>query len=138
VREGLSASIETRALARLDSIMSLAPYGGFERSMVNLVLARLYWTRGDTAAAWKWVRRRSWTQITARTMPAWLRSEGQFATAVGEREHAIRVYRQYLLLREDPEPVMVPQRDSVLAELACIDPELADRRDPAVCSRLSR
>jgi hypothetical protein len=62
-------------------------------------------------------------------MPAWLRSEGQFAAAVGEHEHAIRVYRQYLVLREDPEPVMVPQRDSVLAELA-------DRRDPAVCGAL--
>ncbi len=137
LRESLSADPGTRALARLDSISSLAPgRDEHDRIMLNLVLARLYWARGDTAAAWKWVRRRAWTQETAGVLPAWLRSEGRFAAAVGEREHAIRAYRQYLILREDPEPVLVPQRDSVLAELACLDPEFADRGDPAVCAEL--
>lgn len=137
VREHLSGGGETRALARLDSVASLAPgWDVLDGTVTNLVIARLYWARGDAAAAWKWVRRRMWNSQAGLVMPPWLRSEGRFAAAVGEREHAIRAYRAYLVLREDPEPVLVPQRDSVLSELACLDPEFADRRDPAVCTEL--
>jgi hypothetical protein len=38
----------------------------------------------------------------------------------GERAAAADAYRRYLALRRDPEPAMMPQRDSVRAELAAI------------------
>jgi hypothetical protein len=48
------------------------------------------------------------------------RLEGKLAAKLGERDAAIAAYRNYLKLRHDPEPSMVPQRDSVRAELAAI------------------
>jgi TolB-like protein len=44
--------------------------------------------------------------------------EARLAARVGEREAAIRAYRGYLLWREDPEPRLIPQRDSARAEMA--------------------
>ena len=49
-----------------------------------------------------------------------LRLEGKIAARAGDRAGALKAYEQYLLLRRDPEPVMVPQRDSVVAELAAL------------------
>ena len=49
-----------------------------------------------------------------------LRLEGRIAAAAGDRPGAILAYERYLLLRRDPEPVMIPQRDSVVAELAAL------------------
>jgi hypothetical protein len=49
-----------------------------------------------------------------------LRLEGKIASKAGDRSGAILAYEQYLLLRRDPEPVMKPQRDSVVAELAAL------------------
>ncbi len=121
MREQLRPGPETEALARLDSLMTLGPADDDRDSSVNnLLLARMYWARGDTAKAWHWVQRRRWFTAAAAVMPAWLRSHGLFGAAVGEREQAIRAYRHYLLLREDPEPALVPQRDSVLAELEAL------------------
>lgn len=49
-----------------------------------------------------------------------LRLEGKIAAKAGDRPGAILAYERYLLLRRDPEPVMVPQRDSVVSELAAL------------------
>jgi tetratricopeptide (TPR) repeat protein len=49
-----------------------------------------------------------------------LRMEGTIASLAGDRSGAILAYERYLLLRRDPEPIMVPQRDSVVAELAAL------------------
>jgi hypothetical protein len=49
-----------------------------------------------------------------------LRLEGKIAAKAGDRPGAILAYERYLLLRRDPEPVMKPQRDSVVAELAAL------------------
>ncbi len=137
IREQLRDDGGSQALARLDSVMRLgSDENGWDQAINNLILARLYRARGDTARAWEWVRRWRWASWAGPVLPAWLRSQGRIAAAVGERDFAIRAYRRYLALREDPEPVLVPQRDSVLTELACLDPELADRRDPAVCTEL--
>ena len=40
------------------------------------------------------------------------------ALKAGEPETAVDAYRQYLTLRHDPEPALIPQRDSVRAEHA--------------------
>jgi len=46
-----------------------------------------------------------------------LRDEGRWAALAGDTASAIRAFRHYLLWREDPEPSLIPERDSVLAEL---------------------
>jgi hypothetical protein len=53
-------------------------------------------------------------------LPESLRLEGRLAEKTGDHAGAIRAYRNYLLLRTDPDPSFVPQRDSVKAELAAI------------------
>ena len=42
---------------------------------------------------------------------------GRWAALAGDTASAIRAFRHYLLWREDPEPSLIPERDSVLAEL---------------------
>jgi serine/threonine-protein kinase len=49
-----------------------------------------------------------------------LRLEAKIAAKAGDRPGAILAYERYLLLRRDPEPVMTPQRDSAVAELAAL------------------
>ncbi|MFV1989088.1 MAG: hypothetical protein ACC682_17590, partial [Gemmatimonadota bacterium] len=70
-------------------------------------------------------------------MAPWLRSDGRISVAAGDLDRARRMYRRFLLLREDPEPgALTAQRDSVIQELACIDDEFIDSRDPEVCRAL--
>jgi hypothetical protein len=47
-----------------------------------------------------------------------LRQEGRLAVLVGDTAAAVKAYEKYLNLRADPEPPLIPQRDSVRAELA--------------------
>ena len=49
------------------------------------------------------------------------REEGRLAALAGDTAGAIRVYRRYLLLRQDAEPALTPQRDSVRAALALLE-----------------
>jgi hypothetical protein len=46
--------------------------------------------------------------------------EARLSARTGDRDAAIRDYESYLLWRRDPEPVLVPQRDSARAELALL------------------
>ena len=50
-------------------------------------------------------------------MAARRRAEARLAAASGDTTGAIRAYREYLDLRRDAEPVLIPQRDSVQVEL---------------------
>ena len=47
--------------------------------------------------------------------------EARLAAALGDREAAIRAYGGYLLWRQNPEPRLIPQRDSARAELARLE-----------------
>jgi hypothetical protein len=47
-----------------------------------------------------------------------LRQEGRLAALAGDTTGAIRAYEHYLTLRTNPDPPFLPQRDSVVAELA--------------------
>ncbi|MDX1395796.1 MAG: hypothetical protein R3195_15545 [Gemmatimonadota bacterium] len=124
-------------LTRLDSIFSLAPTGDSNDITAPLILARLYWARADTAKAYDWVRRRIVGRHTTYNMAPWLRSDGRISLAAGDLDRARKMYRHFLLLRRDPEPgAPTAQRDSVVAELACIDDEFIDTRDPAFCRAL--
>ncbi len=53
-------------------------------------------------------------------LPEYLREEGRYGALVGDTAGAIRAYRHYLALREDPDPPWRPARDSVRVELAAL------------------
>jgi hypothetical protein len=83
----------------------------------NQLLARLFAAVGDTTRALAAIRRYQkdygFDVLRAKN----LRLEGRLAAAVGDTSGAIRAYRAYLILRSHPEPLLVPQRDSVRSEL---------------------
>ncbi len=116
-----SAADLDRRVAAADSAVRLslgsAGSGGFE----NLVLTRAWEAAGHPRRALAAVRLRSsaitipWSEVPS------LRLEGRLAALVGDTAAAIRAYRRYLLIRRDPEPTLVPQRDSVQAELARLE-----------------
>jgi tetratricopeptide (TPR) repeat protein len=87
---------------------------------VSMRLARLYQEQGRLDRALRAIRRR-WSSI-GEPKPMGLAEsyllEGRLAAAAGDRAGAIRAYRNYLTMRVDPEPSRIPQRDSVVAELA--------------------
>jgi hypothetical protein len=55
------------------------------------------------------------------SMAASYRAEGRLAALTGDTTGAIRVYREYLSLRQYAESTFIPQRDSVTAELARLE-----------------
>lgn len=105
------------ALARFDSLMRTGP--PVSDPYMGIQLGRAYAARGDLISALAAVRRREYLQGQP---PYWLavtlREEGRLAALTGDTTGAVRAYRHYLALRRDPEPRLVPQRDSVRAELA--------------------
>jgi tRNA A-37 threonylcarbamoyl transferase component Bud32 len=105
------------ALGRLDSLQSAGLYV-FGTDFGNLVLARLYETRGNLQAALAALRRRPYDWDSGpEYLSTFLREEGRLAALTGDREGGIHAYRHYLALRSDPEPPLGPQVDSVRAEL---------------------
>jgi hypothetical protein len=86
---------------------------------VLVALARAYEESGDDVAALRVIRRGKWYQLP-RNLATYLRDEGKIAARLGDRAGAIHAYEHYLALRSNPEPVLRPQRDSVLAELGRI------------------
>ncbi len=88
----------------------------------SIQLARLFEAQGRTDRALRAIRRRtnSLGEPTPQGLAESYRLEGQLAARAGDRVGAIRAYRNYLKMRVDPEPSMVPQRDSVRAELAAV------------------
>jgi eukaryotic-like serine/threonine-protein kinase len=107
-----------------DSLWRGITYGrwGVDVKWPSILLARTYESQGRVDRALIAVRRRylelGWP--SANWFAESLRLEGRLAQKVGDRAGAIRAYRNYLLLRTDPDPSFVPQRDSVKAELAAI------------------
>jgi hypothetical protein len=64
------------------------------------------------------VRRRVYGLGMRYYLSTYLRQEGRLAALTGDRAGAIRAYQHYLALREDPEPPLRSDRDSVRAEVA--------------------
>lgn len=106
-------------LFRADSIMRLTPlnYADFWNYDLALALAR----RGVYAAAAAAARRHFVDLLPLPRLVIGLRQEGRWAAIAGDTTAAIRAYRHYLLWRQAPEPALVPQRDSVRAELAALE-----------------
>ena len=103
VLDAMTATAGTReastAMARLDSIMTSGPYV-FGSDWGNLALARRYAAVGDTASALRVVRRRPYDWDSGPLyLASYLRAEGRYAAAMGDREGAAQAYDQYLALR---------------------------------------
>jgi tetratricopeptide (TPR) repeat protein len=53
-------------------------------------------------------------------LPTRWRMEGRLAAKLGQPERAIRSFTNYMMWRTDPDPALIPQRDSVRKELAAL------------------
>jgi hypothetical protein len=102
-------------LTQLDSVLKINPqsqmglYG-------NAVAARGWELVGEPAKAFAAARREK-GGYAGSFYSTQLREEGRLAALAGDREAAMRAYRQYLALRSDPDPALKPQADQVRAEL---------------------
>ena len=85
-------------------------------------LARAFEASGDLARARGLWRLRQMGFAGALTLATRTREEGRLAAVMGDTAGAVRAYRRYLLHRQDAEPALVPQRDSVRAALALLEP----------------
>ena len=108
----------------LDSLMRTGPafwvpYQGTVPA--NHLLARLFAAVGDTSRALAAIRRHPTDWGLDAMATSGLRLEGRLAAAVGDTAGAIRAYRDYLVLRSQPDPVLIPQRDSVRSELGVLE-----------------
>ena len=113
-----SASAEP-LLHRLDSLLATGPRSNLVDSG-NLILGRLFMALGQPERALRALRRvlhhvgGPYGTNTVRLARA------RAAAAAGQKEEAIRSYQVYLALRTNPDPRLVPQRDSARAELKAL------------------
>jgi len=118
------------ALLRMDAVVRELPLPtGLEKwwpwpiEVQNLMLAQMLGRHGESHLALAAIRRRPYSGIWGSYylgFPEYLREEGRLAAAVGDTAGAIRAYRHYLALRDDPDPPWRAPRDSVRAELAAL------------------
>jgi tRNA A-37 threonylcarbamoyl transferase component Bud32/tetratricopeptide (TPR) repeat protein len=103
-------------LTRLDSVAKIDP-----RSQLglfgNAVAARGWELLGDPAKALAAVRRGKGDGSGGYYLAPRLRDEARLAAMAGDREGAMRAYRQYLVLRSNPDPELKPLADEARAEL---------------------
>lgn len=98
------------ALERLDSLATRAvPCWCLA---VHDVTAREWARLGNPERALRAIRRRS--PLSVRLLAPAKRDEGSWALAVGDTSGALRAWQHYLALRSNPEPGLMPERDSVL------------------------
>ncbi|MFL5613408.1 MAG: protein kinase domain-containing protein [Gemmatimonadaceae bacterium] len=108
---------EARALVdRFDTTMAHLPLEA-DGTIGNVLAARLRLATGDTAAALRALRRRSYSLSSLFYLAVSLREEGRLAAATGDRKGAIRAYTHYLVLRVAPEPPLRHEADDVRAAL---------------------
>lgn len=91
-----------------------------ESEVAATVLPRLLYAAGESERAVTAGRRRQ-TFLGDRPLPgiaADMLVEARAAARAGQRDAAVRAYEGYLLWRQNPEPRLVPQRDSARAEVA--------------------
>jgi DNA-binding SARP family transcriptional activator/TolB-like protein len=120
-----------RLVGRLDSL-HMAALPDFRNEDVwvcagNLAAARLRAEHGDIEGALAAIRRRGEPGDQKILLSTFLREEGRLAALAGDTTGASRAYRHYLLLRAQPEPGLVAQRDSVRTALARLGAQTAIR-----------
>ena len=123
ILEVLSTPAADRAvrLASADSIVRGSDDAVFAWSGLGEVILARYWeAAGNPARGLELLRSRilgfpNWSAAAS------YRAEGRLAARVGDTTGAIRVYREYLDLRRFADSVLLPQRDTVRAELARLE-----------------
>ena len=117
---GVVAGNDGIALATADSIMRVMPMNCCENWNYDLAIgfARRHEYRAAVAAV-----RRYWTASSEPNPQLAIRSlqEGRWSVLAGDTASAIRAYRRYLDWRENPEPALIPQRDSARVALAALE-----------------
>lgn len=106
---------------RLDSLMLSGPAVGDAGTYAHLAVADLYSRLGEPERALEAIRRRRYMAGWPRYLATSRRQEGQLATQLGDREGALRVFRQYLAMRQDPEGPMRSVAAAVRAEVARLE-----------------
>ena len=122
IARGVLASLTTGGVAglyRADSLMRVMPlnYADWWNYDLALALAR----RGEYALAVAAVRRHFHDTFPQQRLVLRLRQEGRWAAMAGDTAAAINALKQYLVWRSNPDPSLIPQRDSVKAELAALE-----------------
>lgn len=134
--EALLAEAEGRPDAgeyvdRLEALLRLVPdvETGDDPSLIGpFIIANWRESQGDLPGALAAMRRWHNHWFTGvRYLSTFLREEGRLAALTGEQEAAIRAYRHYLMLRSDPDPEWIEERDRVRAELARLTGEATQR-----------
>lgn len=106
-------------LRQLDSLLGSGPATEYGEAHA-ILLGRLFSELGQPERALRALRRVShFLQFPYATNTIRL-ARARAAVAAGQKEEAIEDYRVYLALRTNPEPRLVPQRDSARAELAAL------------------
>lgn len=90
---------------------------------LNMLISDLWESLGKPDRALIAIRRRQYSLGNPRDvgLAAALRREGRLAAATGDRDGAIHAYEHYLVMRRKPDPLLIPQRDSVIAELGALN-----------------
>jgi hypothetical protein len=116
------------ALRRADSLMRVMPMDCCDYWNYDLGVA--FARRGEYGAAAAAVRRQ-WigSSEPAPRAAISLLQEGRWSALAADTSAAIQAYRRFIAWRENPEPALVPQRDSARAELAVL--EKTYRKPPA-------
>jgi len=104
-------------LRQLDSLAATGPSTNFSESAA-ILLGRLFSALGQPERALRALRRVDHFGQNPYASNTIRLARARAAVAAGQKEEAIASYRIYLALRANPEPRLVPQRDSARAELA--------------------
>jgi len=108
------------AVVSADSVMRALPgEAGIRFPHFNHDVAVAFARFGDYASAAAAARRRFFARAWRLTVT--YRDEGRWALLAGDTASAAIAFRRYLQLMADPEPTLVPERDSIRATLALID-----------------
>jgi eukaryotic-like serine/threonine-protein kinase len=113
-------------LEALDSLLETAPARGVFEHVGNIEAARLWQELGHPVRALRSIRRRL-EGFEGDYLPRYLQDEGRYAALTGDLIGAIKVYRHYLLLRNEAEPALQPKVSAVRAELAALESQVLDR-----------
>lgn len=96
-------------MRRTDSLLGQLP-GADLAGTTPLVLARCHEVAGDREGALAMLARRPLDPMYGpRYLSGYLYEEGRLAALQGDRARALRVWRQFLALRDDPDPPLRPQ-----------------------------
>lgn len=96
------------------------PLGPSVDSGMHFALAELYERLGDREQALAILERETVFNVNLPQSAEYLRERGRLSALLGDTERAIREYRQYLLLRHNPEPELEQQVEAVRQALAAL------------------